>query len=283
MRLLSTRELADALGVSESSLKRWVDSGKISASRTEGGHRRIRISEAMRFIRATQAPVARPELLDLPEVAVSRARGEDRLASYLRDGDSVGARGWLMARYVEGATIAELADGPIRDAMAGLGELWHHDESGVFLEHRGTEACLQAVAQLRSMIATVPATAPIALGGGPAGDPYILSTQLAAMVVTEAGMRAVNLGPDTPVGAFAHAVAEHQPQLVWISISAPLAPARARSMSRWLDTLPATTTIVIGGPQSRTLSNLPARAVRATSMADLAAAAGSTLKRQRAS
>lgn len=283
MRLLSTRELADALGVSESSLKRWVDSGKIAASRTEGGHRRILLSEAMRFIRETRAPIARPELLDLPEVAASRAHGEDRLASYLRDGDSVGARGLLMARYVEGATIAELADGPIRDAMAGLGELWHHDEGGVFIEHRATEICLQAVAQLRSMIATVPATAPIALGGSPAGDPYALSTQLAAMVATEAGMRAVNLGPDTPVSAFAHAVAEHQPTLVWMSITTPLAPARALSMSRWLDTLPTTTTIVIGGPQSRTLSKLPSRAVRATSMADLAAAAGSILKRQRAS
>ena len=205
MRLLSTRELADALGVSESSLKRWVDSGKISASRTEGGHRRIQLSEAMRFIREMRAPLARPELLDLPEVALARARGEDRLAGSLRDGDSVGARGWLMARYVEGAKIAELADGPIRDAMAGLGELWHHDEDGVFVEHRGTDVCLQAVAQLRNMIAAVPATAPIALGGSPADDPYLLSTQLAAMVVTEAGMRAVNLGPDTPVSAFARA------------------------------------------------------------------------------
>ncbi len=283
MRLLSTRDLADALGVSESSLKRWVDSGKISASRTDGGHRRILLSEALRFIRDTRAPIARPELLDLPEVALARASGEDRLASYLRDGDSMGARGWLMARYLEGATIAELADGPIRDAMAALGELWHHDDGGVFVEHRGTEVCLQAVAQLRGMLSTLPVTAPVALGGTPAGDPYLLPTQLAAMVATEAGMRAVNLGADTPVGAFAHAVVEHQPKLVWISISTSLAPARARSMSRWLDTLPTTTTIAIGGQQSRTLSNLPARAVRATSMADLAAAAGAILKRQRAS
>lgn len=283
MRLLSTRELAEALGVSESSLKRWADSGRIAATRTEGGHRRIGLAEAMRFIRDTGAPIARPELLGMPEVAVARARGEDRLANYLREGDSVGARGWLTARFLEGATIAELADGPIREAMTGLGELWRHDESGVFIEHRGTEVCMQAVAQIRNMLSTVPVTAPIALGGSPAGDPYVLSTQLAAMVVTEAGMRAVNLGPDTPVAAFAHAVVEHEPKLVWISVSTPLAPARARSMSRWLDTLPAATALVIGGPQSRALSKLPVRAVRATSMADLAIAARSIVERQRAS
>src|SRR5690242_3719305 len=63
MRHLSPRDLADALGVSESSLKRWVDAGKLAAFRTEGGHRRIAVSEALRFIRETGAPVARPELL----------------------------------------------------------------------------------------------------------------------------------------------------------------------------------------------------------------------------
>ncbi len=283
MRFLSTRELADALGVSESSLKRWVDAGKISASRTEGGHRRIQIAEAMRFIRETGAPLARPELLDLPEVAAARARGDGRLSSFLHDGDSVGARGWLMARYLEGATIVELADGPIREAMAALGERWHHaDDSGVFLEHRATDICLQAVAQLRTMIPAVPASAPVAIGGGPSDDPYVLPSQLAAMVVTEAGWRAINLGPDTPVGAFAHAVAQHHPELVWISISAPLAPARARSMSRWLDGLPATTAIVIGGQQARTLTSLPPRAVWASSMADLSAAAGARITHQRA-
>jgi len=283
MRLLSTRVLADALGVSESSLKRWVDSGRISASRTEGGHRRIPLSEAIRFIRDTRAPISRPELLDLQEVAVARSRGEDRLASYVRDGDSVAARGWLIARYLEGATIAELADGPIREAMVGLGELWYHDQRGIFIEHRGTDVCLQAVAQLRGMIPTVPATAPVALGGAPPGDPYLVPTQLAAMVVAEAGMTPVNLGPDTPVDAFARAVDEHQPKLVWISISAELASANACAISNWLETVPATTAIVIGGTQSRVLSNLPVRAVRATSMGDLASVAGSLVKGKGAS
>ena len=187
-----------------------------------------------------------------------------------------------MARYLEGSTIAQLADGPIREGMAGLGELWHHADDGVFVEHRGTEACLQAVAQLRTMASAVPSTAPVALGGAPAGDPYTLPTQLAAMVLNEAGMRAVNLGPNTPAGAFAHAVRVHQPKLVWISISTPLAPARARSLSQWLATVSPATSIVVGGSQARTLSTVPARAVRATSMSELAAEAATIVGRQRA-
>jgi excisionase family DNA binding protein len=268
VRLLSTRELADVLGVSESSLKRWVDAGKISASRTEGGHRRIPLGEALRFIRTTRAPVARPELLDLPAAAAR----EQRLIGFLLEGDGAGARGWLMARYLEGATIAELADGPIREAMHALGELWHHQDSGVYVEHRGTDACVQAVAHLRGAAAQSPAGAPLGLGGAPAGDPYLLPSQLAAMTVAEAGLRSINLGPDTPPAAFAAACAEHRPRLVWLSITAALAPARARALTRWIATLPAAITVIAGGQQAATVA-LPPRVVRGTTMAELASLA----------
>src|ERR1700759_1480007 len=159
VRLLSTRELADAIGVSESSLKRWIDAGKIAASRTEGGHRRVALSEAMRFIRDQRAPIARPELLDLPDVGAARARNES-LLTYLLDGDHAAARGFVVGRYLEGVRVAELADGPIRDAMHALGGLWRHDEGGIFVDPRGTDVCLQAVAQLRPLVPVPPANAP---------------------------------------------------------------------------------------------------------------------------
>jgi excisionase family DNA binding protein len=272
VRLLSTRDLAEALGVSESSLKRWVDSGKIAASRTEGGHRRIELAEAMRFIRASGTPLLKPEILDLPEVAQVLTK-QERLVGYLLEGNSLGARGWLMARYLEGATVAELCDGPIREAMHALGELWKHDEGGVFVEHRGTDACLQAVSQLRSMLDVPAPNAAVALGGAPAGDPYLIPTQLAAMTLTEAGMRAINLGPDTPVVAFDAAVAEHEPKLVWTSISTGLAPARAKSLKDWYQSLPSSITVVVGGQQASTLGKLPPRVRRVHTMVELALSA----------
>jgi len=279
MRLISPRYLAEALGVSESSLKRWVDAGKISAARTEGGHRRIELSEAVRFIRASGTPVLKPELLDVPEVASARQHG-DRLYDMLLEGDALAVRGWLIARYLEGDSLAKIADGPIRAAMHALGDLWRHDPQGVFVEHRATAVCLQAVAQLRSMVAETPATAPLGLGGAPGGDPYLLPSQLASMVVEEAGMRAVNLGPDTPLAAFDQAVAEHQPKLLWLSVTTALAPARARAFARWLGELPPTIAIVVGGQEAATLSSVPPRVKRLTSMEELSALAA-TLTRGR--
>lgn len=274
VRLLSTRELSDALGVSESSLKRWVDSGKIAATRTEGGHRRIELAEALRFIRESRAAVARPELLDLPEITVARERNHERLYDYLLEGDARGARGWLAARYLEGASIASLADGPIREAMHALGELWRHDESGVFLEHRATDACLQALAQLRSLQPAAEDRAPCALGGAPASDPYLIPSQLAAMVVIEAGLRAVNLGPDVPPAALVRAATQLHPKLVWISATTALPSARAAALARALETLPKAITVVVGGQQAANLQ-LPPRVHRGSTLQELAAVASS--------
>lgn len=258
--------------MSESSLKRWVDAGKIAASRTEGGHRRIELAEALRFIRDSRAPIVRPDLLGLPPVTTSHRR----LLDHLLEGDAAGARGWLAARYLEGASIAALADGPIRDAMHALGELWRHDEAGVFLEHRATDACLQAIGHLRGMLPAPPSRAPVAVGGAPAGDPYLVASQLSAMVAAEGGMHAINLGPDVPVTALERAVAELRPKLVWLSVSVPIAPARTGALARAFDALPRSIAIVVGGREAAGLK-LPERVVRGSAMADLAKVVRSTV------
>lgn len=272
MRLLSPRELGEALGVSQSSLKRWIDAGKIVATRTDGGHRKITLPEAVRFIRETGAPVAHPEILDMPEVAIAHERGlhgSDRLLGYLERGDAPGARGFILARYLAGAPLAELCDGPIRDAMHALGDLWKHSPQGIFVEHRGTDVCLQALAYLRGTFEEA-TDAPVALGGAPEDDPYLLPSFMASMVVAAAGLRAVNLGPDTPVTALQHAVEAHQPRLIWISASAKVAPARARAIATWLAALPRSTIAVVGGREGERIAEAQPSLRYVETMAELA-------------
>ncbi len=272
---MSPRELGEALGVSESSLKRWIDAGKIVATRTDGGHRRISLPEAVRFIRETGAPVAHPEILDMPEVANANAQGlygTERLLDYLKRGDAVGARGFLLARYLRGTTVAELCDGPIREAMQSLGDMWSHNSEGVFIEHRGTDTCLQALAYLRATF-EVPKTAAVALGGGPEDDPYLLPSFMASMVVESCGLRAVNLGPNTPLGALQHAVDVHDPKIVWISASTKVAPARARALAKWLASLAPKATAVIGGREGARIAAAHPGLRYAETMGELAAIA----------
>lgn len=250
---LSPRALAEAIGVSESSLKRWADAGLLRTERTAGGHRRIPVAEAIRFIRAQGATVVRPELLGLVAAPASTQLGDDELLWHmLREGKARECRAWLVARYLDGQSVAALADGPIRSAMARLGELWHGDPRGVFIEHRATDCCVQAVAELRNLIDT-PDDAPIAVGGGPAGDPYLLPSLLISSALAAEGIRAVNLGPNTPVDSLRHAVNVHHPIVVWLSCSAPVGRKLGDEIAQFASALPPTIAMVVGGQQVHTL------------------------------
>lgn len=278
---LSPRELAAAVGVSESSVKRWVDDGRIGAFRTPGGHRRIAITEAVRFVRATGTPLVRPEMVGLRELRSGNsgtaggdlgATGE-ALFDALFDGDAIKARAIVIGAFVEGARIVELCDGPIRSVMHRLGEIWNHDHAGVFLEHRATSVVVEILGRLRSLTPARP-EAPRAIGCAPSGDPYLIPTLAAAAALSEEGFDATNLGPDTPLTALELAIEKITPAVVWISAStersAPVVEAGLDSLARACRSNRAS--LVIGGRafEDRTLG-LASHAVHCRSLAEMAA------------
>jgi excisionase family DNA binding protein len=227
--ILTPRELAQAIGVSESSVKRWVDDGSIRATKTAGGHRRIPIDEAVRFIRDSQSVLLQPEVLGLSDItSVAEefpAHGEeiDALYGYLRHGAADEAKGLLLSLYLNGMTVAQIVDGPLRGAMDQLGELWAHDEDGIFVEHRATEIAIQSVVRLRNVLPK-PTHQATAVGGAAPGDVYRLPTLSAATVLESVGLGTVNLGPNAPVSSLAIAAEQHSADLVWLSVSSDALP-----------------------------------------------------------
>lgn len=222
---LSPKDLALVIGVSESSLKRWVDEGRLVASRTVGGHRRIAIHEAIRFIRETGASIVRPDLLgvaDLTAVQVStvtNGAGEVALLEALKFGRAEQARGIIIAQCLMSRSVASVADGPITYAMHRIGELWRHNEHGITIEHRAVTICTEAIHQVRMLLAPAPEGAMVAVGGALQGDPYTLPTLIAATCFMEAGLRDVNLGADTPVESLLDAARQHKARFIWLSVS----------------------------------------------------------------
>jgi len=228
------RELGLALGVSESSLKRWIE-------RQDHRDADRRGAPGSRFARGGAGSSARPTRRSrIPRCSTcprsrsrtSRGVRTDRLLPYLETGDAAGARGWL---------LRAISPRPSSPSCATARSARRCTPSATLAARRGRRVrrataarnvCLQALAYLRGHARGTPGRAdrarrrtrgrsgPVALVHGVDGR-------------TAAGLRAITSGP-TRGQRPAAGVPAHQPRLVWISASTKLAPARAREIAHWI-------------------------------------------------
>jgi excisionase family DNA binding protein len=219
---LSTAQVAQALGVGVSTVKRWVDEGILPAHRTAGGHRKLLKADVIRLARDGDFPA-----LDLGRLhAAAQRHGPpdpaemaDRLVGAMEAGDGDRVRALILGAYQAGMAIDLMADAAIAPAMQRIGHGWEVGRLDVMHEHRGTQLCTAALYELRSRLeAQAARDRPVAVGGAPERDYYIQGSQQAEMVLLDAGWKAVNLGPHTPIASFREAVDQWRPRLLWLSI-----------------------------------------------------------------
>ncbi len=248
--LLTPKDLADAIDTSESSMRRWIDSGKIRTTRTGGGHRRIELAEAIRFVRESNWPIVRPEILNVAELALPPANETDdqRLYAALVSGDRALARGLIVSWYVSGKNLATIFDGPVSAALTRVGELWKESDCGVLVEHRASEICAEIIRHVASLVPVAAAATAAALGATPGDEWHWLPSLMAAAVVREAGLRDINYGANLPVELLASAAAENKAKLVWISVTMkPKRTLRAQLESLAAKLAKNATALVVGG------------------------------------
>jgi excisionase family DNA binding protein len=218
---MSPIRAAALIGVSESTLKRWVDAGHIRAEKTAGGHRRIATTDLVAFLRARGGVVPSLEALGLlagPRRPRSPAGSlsPGALGDLLLAGDVAIARRLLLDAYAAGRPLDELGDAIVAPTMARVGTLWANGEIDVYQEHLATQRLWSLLLELRALVPVPTERAPIAVGGAPEGDPYVVPSLTVELTLLDLGWRVLNLGPETPMAALAVAVRQHRPRLVWI-------------------------------------------------------------------
>ena len=277
MTTLSPRDLASAVGVSQSSIKRWVDAGLIAVSRTAGGHRRISVPEALRFVRERGMSIQRPELLGISELGSQAAASgsvpdwqllNELIARHRLDDARSAILGW----YVGGASIADIFDGPITHALADVGSNWEEKEDGIYREHMATSAIVSALVQLEAALPAVPVYAPVAVGGSIEDDAYVIPSMMASCIFKECGFRVVNLGANTPAATFAVAVERTNASAVWIATKSPvLSMRRVNDYAQLVrKLLKKNVNVYLGGRAIHRFKPLPKGAQVAGSMQELA-------------
>lgn len=223
-QLVSPKQVARAIGVSESTLKRWCDRGLIEAHRTAGGHRRIRLDEVIQFLRQGDYQLVHPEILGLPATTGSSEwtlqRAAERLRNALIDAEEEVSRQIVIDVYLAGHPISGICDQVIATAFHEIGALWECSEIEVYEERRACEICIRLVHELRHLVQPPGGDAPIALGATLDGDPYTLAVSMGELVLRDGGWNAMSLGHLLPFATLQKAIERQQPRLLWISISA---------------------------------------------------------------
>ena len=250
--LVSPKQAARAISVSESSLKRWCDQGLIETVRTAGGHRKILIAEVLRFVREHDQKLSSPEVLGLPPASehaeLGLTRGKSRLVEALLAGDELLARQVVFDLYLARHSLSIICDQVIAAAFAEIGDRWACHAADIYQERRGCEIALRILFDLRR-VQHVPERKWLATGGTIEGDQYSLPSAMAELVLRDAGFFTTSLGTSIPLASLALAVQETKPQLFWVSVSHIRAGLELEAEFRQLSQACAAagTALVVGG------------------------------------
>lgn len=222
--LITTKQAAESIGVSESSIKRWCDRGLMPCYRTAGGHRRLSPHAFLRYLRESGHPLVHPERIgftarmtqpgDPPELIV------ERLVGYLEQDDEEAVHGLLLDLFLRDMEITVLFDEVMAPAFHQVGRDWECGKIDVYQERRATEIAMDFLRDLEEMLPEVNEDAALAIGATLEGDPYLLPSRMASLVLRSEGWAARHYGYGIPAASLERAIEDLHPRLLWLSISA---------------------------------------------------------------
>ncbi len=251
-QLLSPKQVAVALGASESSLKRWCDQGLLATVKTAGGHRRIAVQEALRFAREQNHSVVAPLILAMPATDDRKSRRiegcADRLTQALLANNEQACQAIVFDLFLAGQTVSKIFDEVIAVAFRTIGEKWECHDAEIYQERCSCQIALRVLHELR-LKQTPPNSDLVALGATIEGDQYSLPVTMCEIVLRSVGWDARLLGSSIPFDSMAKAIQQHEPGMLWLSVSyIPDDAAFIAGFNRLFETASKTNTaMVVGG------------------------------------
>ena len=221
IEMLSPRQVCRAIGVSESTLKRWCDRGLIKTIKTEGGHRKLPVSDVLRFVKERNHNITSLEGLGLPpqpQSPVGFDLAVKRVSDALIKGD--GDQAWQLCFDLYNAkhSITASCDKVLSPALAEIGRHWESHSADIYQERRSCEVAQRILFELRHFL---PPADPhwTAIGGTLTGDNYSLPTTMTELVLRDAGWNANSLGTSIPFDSMVRAILDTRPKLFWLAAS----------------------------------------------------------------
>ncbi|MCY2942707.1 MAG: helix-turn-helix domain-containing protein [Planctomycetota bacterium] len=219
---ISSQLAGKILGVSVSTVKRWVDDKILPADKTPGGHRKILVADLIRLSRQGVLPVGDFSKLPLIETQPNNSNAlqisADNFYQALRNQSLLSCNNIILSAYKNNMPIEKITDEIIQPSMARIGEEWMSGNLPIFYEHCSTQLCISTLFELRNFINSRDNTnGPIAIGGCASNEHHQLCNMLVEVLLFDLGWNTKNIGANTPIESFIDGINHYKPRLVWMS------------------------------------------------------------------
>jgi excisionase family DNA binding protein len=224
--VLSTRQVAQLLGVGEATVKRWADAGDIECFRTPGGHRKFRLRDVTAFVHGRNFEVQGTLPAHLSLVATDEEGGavvEFETSALAGDASSCVAQ--LAAHRLRGSTLAEIFDDVVAPALTNIGHKWQSSKLSVAEEHVGSQAVIDAIARAQPLAEppgepnrTVRGAAVVA---AVAGETHDIAARMVACLLRARGFEVLAPLAQTPGRDLADLVLRCRASIVALSSTVP--------------------------------------------------------------
>lgn len=225
--ILSTKEVASILGVTESSIKRWADSELIQCVKTPGGHRKFTLDDVNIFAKTNNYLISgsiKKETEKREEKLLVSLIGKkdfetirEHFYLLIISGNSGEIFNFMILMNLNGIDLTEFFDSVLQPALSRLGYEWETNLISVAEEHAASSAIFSALSRIPSSVLKKPKTEKSVVLAVIEGDYHEIPVKCISILLEIEGWNVRYLGANTPFFSLDSAIKKFKPEAVLIS------------------------------------------------------------------
>lgn len=227
---LSTREVADLLSVTETTIKRWTDSGSLDCVKTLGGHRKYLLKDIEEFAEKNNiafsgmsAPLQEEGMEKLGYALYSKniAAGVDVILKEALKGNREGIFNLLMYLVKNRLKFVDIIDQIINPVLDKVGKLWETNKIKIEQEHLASDTIRTALARLVVYLPHQIKKETKVICACCEGENHDIGIQALAYELELSGYTLQYLGANTPFESLVNILKKEKPDYLCLSATSP--------------------------------------------------------------
>jgi MerR family transcriptional regulator, light-induced transcriptional regulator len=220
--IFSSKQVAEFLGVNESSVKRWSDRGMLGCYRTPGGHRKFKKNDIMLFSHKYSYELNHNTFDDsgngyLPEQKFELDNINSLFLKKLLTGSDDEILDYLYSLNLAGLEITELYDKVLSRTMKIVGEMWEKKDITIEQEHISSNKMTKALIKFHGRLESKLRNGLTAFCGCLEKEFHELPLLSVNNVLQYNGWNIFYAGVNLPIKSFISGIEMYKPDMVCLS------------------------------------------------------------------